>query len=156
MANTTRRTRGARGRPAPAFGKHAGAVRLKRAYEEPEAADGYRVLVDRLWPRGLRKAGAHIDEWLKDLAPSNELRRWFAHDPGRFAEFRDRYRQELSNPTARALLAALARRARSETVTLIYAAKDERHSNAAVLAGLLKRRLARAATRSSSPHRGQR
>lgn len=117
---------------------------IKRAYDEPAPADGHRVLVDRLWPRGLGKAGARIDEWLKDLAPSNDLRKWFAHDPRRFAEFRARYRRELSNPTARALLAALTRRARGRTVTLLYAAHDQRNNNAAVLAGLLKRRLARA------------
>lgn len=128
-------------------------IRIKRAYEASARGDGHRVLVDRLWPRGLTKAGAHVDEWLQDLAPSNELRKWFAHDPARFAEFRARYQKELANETARALLRTLAQRARSKTVTLVYAAHDERHNNAAVLVGLLKRRLARAARPATTPRR---
>ena len=126
-------------------------IRTKRAYEVVARGDGHRVLVDRLWPRGLTKAGAHVDEWLKDLAPSNELRKWFAHDPSRFAEFRTRYQKELANETARALLRTLAQRARSKTVTLVYAAHDESHNNAIVLVGLLKRRLARAARPAAAP-----
>lgn len=101
------------------------------------------MLVDRLWPRGLRKADAHIDEWLKDVAPSHELRRWFGHDPQRFPEFRERYRQELRSEPARAALAELARRAARGTVTLVYGARDELHNNAVVLAQELSRRLTR-------------
>src|SRR4029079_12810158 len=100
-------------------------VHLKRAYEPTAAGDGYRVLVERLWPRGLRKADAHIDEWIKDVAPSHELRRWFGHDPNRFSEFRDRYKRELRSEPARAVLAELRRRAARGTVTLVYAARDE-------------------------------
>jgi uncharacterized protein YeaO (DUF488 family) len=116
-------------------------IRTKRAYDAPARADGHRVLVDRLWPRGLKKADARVTEWLKELAPSNDLRKWFGHDPDRFPEFRARYQKELSNPAARALLRALARQARGKTVTLVYAAHDQQHNNATVLAGLLKRRL---------------
>ncbi|HEX8109460.1 MAG TPA: DUF488 family protein, partial [Kofleriaceae bacterium] len=118
-------------------------IRLKRAREPAARGDGHRVLVDRLWPRGLRKADAHIDAWRKDVAPSTELRRWFSHDPRRFPEFRERYRQELRSEPARAALAELARRAARGTVTLVYAARDELHNNAVVLAQELSRRVTR-------------
>lgn len=120
--------------------------------------DGHRVLVDRLWPRGLRKTEAHIDEWLKDVAPSPELRRWFGHDPQRFAEFRDRYRRELRAEPARTVLAGLRRRAARGTVTLIYAARDDQHNNAVVLAQELSRGRGRSAgparPRSGAARRG--
>jgi uncharacterized protein YeaO (DUF488 family) len=118
-------------------------IRLKRAYEPAEASDGHRVLVERLWPRGLRKANAHLDEWLKDVAPSHELRRWFAHDPSRFSEFRERYKRELRAEPARTALAGLAKRAARGTVTLVYSAHDEAHNNAVVLARALDQRRAR-------------
>jgi uncharacterized protein YeaO (DUF488 family) len=118
-------------------------IRLKRAYEPPARSDGYRVLVERLWPRGLRKADAQIDEWLKDVAPSHELRRWFGHEPSRFHEFRERYQFELRSDAARAALAGLALRAARGTVTLVYSAHDEVHNNAVVLARELERRIAR-------------
>jgi uncharacterized protein YeaO (DUF488 family) len=121
-------------------------IQLKRAYEPASRGDGYRVLVERLWPRGLRKADAHIDEWRKDVAPSDELRRWFGHDPDRFDEFRTRYEHELRSEPARAALAELARRAARGTVTLVYAAHDERHNSAVVLAQQLRRRRARPRT----------
>jgi uncharacterized protein YeaO (DUF488 family) len=111
---------------------------IKRVYEPPSASDGMRVLVDRLWPRGLSKAKAKIDRWEKDLAPSDELRRWFGHETARWAEFRKRYRDELkSQADALRELRAAARRGR---VTLLYAAHDEEHNNAVVLAELLKKR----------------
>jgi len=116
-------------------------VRIKRAYEEPAPDDGYRVLVDRLWPRGLKRDGLRLDAWLKDLAPSPELRRWFGHDPTRWQEFRRRYEVELSRPEARTLLDELAERARLGPVTLIYAARDEQHNGAVVLRDLLEERL---------------
>jgi len=122
-------------------------IQLKRAYEPAAASDGYRVLVERLWPRGLRKAEAHLDEWLKDVAPSDELRRWFGHEPSRFREFRERYKRELRSDAARATLAELARRAARQTVTLVYSAHDERHNNAVVLAWELERRIARSRTK---------
>lgn len=114
-------------------------VTIKRVYGPPDASDGTRVLVDRLWPRGLAKAGAKIDRWAKELAPSDGLRRWFGHDPAKWAEFRKRYRAELraSGTLVRDLAGVAAGRRR---LTLLYAAKDERHNNAVVLAELLKKR----------------
>ena len=109
-------------------------VTLKRAYEPPTAADGARILVDRLWPRGVAKADAAIDLWLKDVAPSTELRRWFAHDPAKWPEFRRRYRAELRGSPALAELRSLARKGH---VTLVYSAKDEVHNDAVVLGELL-------------------
>ncbi len=112
-------------------------VRIKRAYDEPEPDDGYRVLVDRLWPRGVAKAAARLDLWAKDLAPSPELRRWFGHEPGRFREFARRYHGELRAGPARAILADLARRAARGTVTLVFGARDRDHNGAVVLRDLL-------------------
>jgi uncharacterized protein YeaO (DUF488 family) len=112
------------------------AVRLKRAYEPAEPSDGYRVLVDRLWPRGVPKEEARLDEWARDLAPSPALRTWFGHDPARFDEFRRRYRAELE--VREEELAALRRRARRGTVTLVYGARDTEHNGAVVLAELLR------------------
>ena len=113
-------------------------IHLKRAYEPPAQGDGTRVLIDRLWPRGLSKASARIDHWLKDLAPSDALRRWFGHDPAKWAEFKRRYFAELKgNRQAISDLRRLSRRGR---VTLLYAAKDELHNNAVALAEFLPRR----------------
>lgn len=116
------------------------AVRTKRAYETPAGDDGLRVLVDRYWPRGLRKDAAKIDLHDTDLAPSGDLRRWFDHDPDRFEEFRRRYLAELDRGGGSAL-EDLVERARAGTVTLVYAARDSEHNNAVVLAGLLEDRL---------------
>ena len=106
-------------------------ILLKRAYRSPAASDGTRILVDRLWPRGLRKADAAIDEWFKNIAPSAELRRWFNHDPKRWLEFRRRYRSELAKNNA--LVDELRGIARKGRLTLVYAARDEEHNNAVVL-----------------------
>jgi uncharacterized protein YeaO (DUF488 family) len=114
-------------------------VRIKRAYEAPSAGDGYRVLIDRLWPRGRRKQDLRLDAWLKELAPSGELRTWFGHDPERWPEFRTRYRRELRAEPAQALLRDLHRRARRGTVTLVYGAKDTEHNDAVVLKDVLER-----------------
>jgi uncharacterized protein YeaO (DUF488 family) len=108
-------------------------IQLKRAYESASPRDGYRVLVDRLWPRGVRKADLRIDAWLKDIAPSSELRRWFGHEPSRFDEFAARYRRELRRSPAKEALAALLQRASEGRVTLVYAAHDETHNGAVVL-----------------------
>jgi uncharacterized protein YeaO (DUF488 family) len=108
-------------------------VRIKRAYEPPEAGDGHRVLVERLWPRGLRKDALRLDAWLKPVAPSDALRRWFGHDPARWPEFVRRYRAELRRQPAATPLADLVRRSATETVTLIYAARDQEHNSAVVL-----------------------
>lgn len=113
-------------------------IRLKRVYEPEDDGDGARILIDRLWPRGLRKEDAHLSLWLKEIAPSPELRRWFGHDPKRFAEFSDRYRAELAeNDDAVARLEDFLKKGR---VTLLYAAHDEAHNHALVLADFLKRR----------------
>jgi uncharacterized protein YeaO (DUF488 family) len=114
--------------------------RFRRIYDEPAPDDGRRVLVDRIWPRGIRKEAAHIDEWLRDVAPSTELRKWFGHDPRRFAEFRRRYLTELREPEQKAALRHLRETADGGTITLLTASRDLEHSQAAVLAGLLERR----------------
>ena len=114
-------------------------VHIKRAYEAPSAGDGYRVLIDRLWPRGRRKADLRLGAWLKDLAPSRELRMWFGHDPARWQEFRNRYRRELRRETSRELLRDLARRARRGRVTLVFAAKDVEHNDAVALKAIIER-----------------
>jgi uncharacterized protein YeaO (DUF488 family) len=117
-------------------------VRTKRVYDMSSPADGYRVLIDRLWPRGVSKEKARIDEWARDLAPSNELRRWFDHRPERFEEFKRRYTEELHEQAD--AVSALRRRARNGTVTIVYAARDAEHSNAAVLAPIIRRGFPRA------------
>jgi uncharacterized protein YeaO (DUF488 family) len=114
------------------------AVRLKRAYEPAERSDGYRVLIDRIWPRGVSKEQARLDEWARELAPSSELRRWFGHDPAKFEEFRRRYRDELAAQEEK--LRELRGRARNGTLTLVYSARDTEHNDAVVLAELLRRR----------------
>jgi uncharacterized protein YeaO (DUF488 family) len=114
-------------------------VAIRRVYEEPSPDDGVRVLVDRLWPRGLTKEKAHIDLWLKDVAPSRELRAWFGHDPTKYAEFRRRYEAELAQEPAHAAFALLREQVERGPVTLIFAARDSDHCNAAVLRDLLAR-----------------
>jgi uncharacterized protein YeaO (DUF488 family) len=116
-------------------------VRIQRAYEAPGRNDGYRVLVDRVWPRGRSREELLLDEWARDLGPSTELRRWFGHDPARWDEFRTRYRAELGDPTLAAKLDALAERARRGPVTIVYGARDELHNQARVIAAELERRL---------------
>ena len=113
-------------------------VKIKRAYEEPASDDGARILVDRLWPRGLTKAKANIDLWLKDIAPSTELRKWFAHDPARWTEFQARYKDELKQHKDQ--LALLKQKAAKGPVTLIYGARDQEHNEAVVLLKLLQRK----------------
>lgn len=113
----------------------AGSIRLKRAYEAPAASDGRRILVDRLWPRGVKKADAAIDEWTKDIAPSSELRKWFAHDPERWQEFRRKYVAELADKSEQ--LERLRELARHGTLTLVFAARDEDHNDAVVLRDVL-------------------
>jgi len=114
-------------------------VRLKRAYEPATDADGYRVLIDRLWPRGISHERANLDDWERELAPTAELRRWFGHDPSRFEEFRSRYLEELRRQRPR--IAKLRRRARNGTLTLVYSARDTEHNDAVVLADVLRRGL---------------
>jgi uncharacterized protein YeaO (DUF488 family) len=111
-------------------------IKIKRAYDQPQKDDGYRILVDRLWPRGVTKEKAAIKEWAKDLAPTTDLREWFAHDPERWTEFQQRYKSELKKNAA----VEPFREAHRETkvLTLIYAAKDEQHNHAIVLKAYLE------------------
>ena len=111
-------------------------VQIKRVYEPASSNDGYRVLIDRLWPRGVSR---QLDEWMKGLAPSTELRHWFGHEPARFEEFRRRYIAELRDDGPR--LTALRRRARDGRLTLVYSARDTEHNDAVVLAEILRRGL---------------
>ncbi|HEV2546360.1 MAG TPA: DUF488 family protein [Stellaceae bacterium] len=113
-------------------------VRVKRVYEAPAPDDGVRVLVDRVWPRGLSKEKAQIDHWLKEVAPSTALRQWFGHDPARWTEFRRRYRAELKQNLAP--LKALGALVRGKPATLLYGARDEQHNQAVVLAEILDER----------------
>jgi uncharacterized protein YeaO (DUF488 family) len=113
-------------------------VALKRVYEPAEPADGTRVLVERLWPRGLSKERAHVDLWLKDIAPSPELRTWYGHDPAKYAEFRRRYEAELIAPPASAVLAELCKLAGRQKITLVVAAHDLELSTAPVIRDALK------------------
>jgi uncharacterized protein YeaO (DUF488 family) len=115
-------------------------IRLRRVYEPPADDHGTRILVERLWPRGLTKAAARVDLWLKDVAPSAELRRWFGHDPARWDEFQRRYRRELDAQPD--VLIPLLTAARAGPVTLVYAARDERHNSASVLKDVLDAHLA--------------
>ncbi|HEX4576896.1 MAG TPA: DUF488 domain-containing protein [Edaphobacter sp.] len=112
-------------------------VKLKRVYEEFSEEDGNRILVDRLWPRGLTKEKAHVDLWLKEVAPSNELRKWFAHDPAKWPEFKERYKAELKHNTAQ--LSLLKQAITKGPATLLYGAKDTEHNEAVVLQELLSR-----------------
>jgi len=113
--------------------------KIKRVYEPKTDADGLRILVDRVWPRGVGKDAAAIDAWAKDLAPSTELRQWFAHDPEKFADFTKRYHAEL-DAIGETVDACLADWAEADTVTLVYSAKDEQHNQAVVLRGYLASR----------------
>ena len=111
-------------------------LRIKRVYDPPSADDGVRVLVDRLWPRGLSKQAARVDQWARDVAPSDALRKWFAHDPARWPEFQRRYATDLgANPDA---WAAILQQSRQGTVTLLYSARDTEHNNAVALKAYLE------------------
>lgn len=116
-------------------------VSLQRAYDEPSAYDGYRVLVDRVWPRGRRKEDLQLDAWERDLGPSTQLRKWFGHDPARWGRFQARYRAELADPDRSRTLDALARLARRGRVTIVFGARDAEHNQARVIAEELERRL---------------
>lgn len=111
-------------------------VRIKRAYEQAQPNDGYRVLIDHVWPRGVSRERARLDEWARELAPSDELRKWFDHEPSRFEKFRTRYRKELAKHGEH--IDALRARSAKAPLTIVYAARDEQHNNAVVLAELLR------------------
>ena len=119
-------------------------VTSKRVYEPYAPSDGFRVLIDRLWPRGIAEAKAHVDLWLKDVAPSRALRQWYGHDPAKWTEFRKRYTNELRDSPAKEALEDLVRRARRGRVTLLYSSRVEDINNATVLEGIINRRLRRA------------
>lgn len=114
-------------------------VSIRRAYEKPSTDDGFRVLVDRIWPRGKSRDELSLDEWAKELAPSTELRKWFGHDPERWEIFRQRYHDELGAPQARERMRALVEAARERPITLVYSARDEQHNQAIVLREILTR-----------------
>jgi uncharacterized protein YeaO (DUF488 family) len=120
-------------------GKTEPAVRVARVYDPPGVDDGWKVLVDRLWPRGLRKEDVHLDEWCKDVAPSTELRRWYGHRPDRFEEFARRYERELDDPDHSATMSRLRELASRQQVTLLTATKNVAISGATVLATVLRR-----------------
>lgn len=113
-------------------------IKIKRAYEEPDEADGFRILVDRLWPRGVTKEKAKLDLWLKEIAPSTELRKWFGHDPDKWSGFRGRYETELRHNDE--LIKTIIDKAKEGTVTLIYGARDEEHNEALVLKQYLEKK----------------
>ena len=117
---------------------HASTIRCKRIYEKRAPTDGRRVLVDRVWPRGMTREAASIDEWMKEIGPSTALRSWFAHRTDRWPEFVRRYRAELSEPSARALLQRLLDAADKGPLTLLYSARDESHNQAVVIASVLE------------------
>jgi uncharacterized protein YeaO (DUF488 family) len=116
-------------------------VGLKRAYEKAGARDGYRVLVDGLWPRAVKTKDLKIDAWMRAIAPSAGLRKWYGHDPERWLEFREKYRRELGASPRRELVSELAARARKGTLTLVFGARDAERSNAAVIAELVRETL---------------
>lgn len=114
-------------------------LKLERIYTKPADLDGYRILVDRIWPRGISKEKAHLDKWMKDVAPSNELRKWYGHDVARFPEFKERYLDEIAaNPSYyNALRAIVQQELKTQNVILLYGAKDEEHNQAVILADKL-------------------
>ena len=114
-------------------------VTYRRIYDDPSATDGRHILVDRIWPRGVRKQDAHLDAWMPDVAPSTELRRWYGHDPDRYTEFRRRYLEELRDPARREAVDRLRESAGGDRMTLLTASRDLEHSQAAVLAHWLNR-----------------
>lgn len=116
-------------------------VRIKRAYEKPDASDGIRILVDGLWPRGVSKADLMITTWEKDIAPSKALREWYGHDPEKWPEFRQRYGKELEKSPRKEALDQLARLSEQVTLTLVFGASDAEHSNAAVLEEMIQAKL---------------
>lgn len=113
------------------------ALKMKRAYDRPEQNDGYRVLVDRLWPRGMKKERARLDEWLKEIAPSDDLRKWFRHNDENWDEFKRRYFRELDDKQRE--VDEIVKKARAGRVTLLYAARDEQHNNASALLEYLQK-----------------
>ena len=111
-------------------------LKVKRVYDPISADDGKRILVDRLWPRGIKKEKAHIDEWLREISPSNELRKWYSHDPAKWAEFKKRYKQEIAGQEK--LLKKIRAEAREQTVTLLFSSKESERNNAHALKEMIE------------------
>lgn len=111
-------------------------IKTKRIYDDPSKDDGYRILIDRIWPRGVSKEDAKLDDWNKDIAPSDKLRKWFDHDPAKFDEFTKKYHKELDNKKEE--LTEIQKKAKEQTITLLYGAKDREHNQAIVLQNVLK------------------
>ncbi len=128
-------------------------IKIKRVYERSARDDGIRVLVDRMWPRGVTKEAARVRQWLRELGPSDELRKFFNHDPARWNEFRKRYRQELKAPHVRRMLRELANLAAENTITFVYSARDEVHNQAVVLREVLDRMTAGQSNPKREPRR---
>jgi uncharacterized protein YeaO (DUF488 family) len=126
-------------------------IKIKRIYERPEFADGLRILVDRLWPRGVRRSTANVDIWLKEVGPSDELRKWYAHDPKKWVRFKQRYLKELKGSRAFEEIIDLART--NDTLTLLFATQEVKHNNAIVLAAAIEKELAKIAKRLKQPIR---
>jgi uncharacterized protein YeaO (DUF488 family) len=116
-----------------------GMIRLKRVYDIPTQEDGFRVLVERLWPRGIKKSEAHLDLWMREIAPSTDLRKWFAHDPAKWEEFTVLYEKELAEKSE--MINTLVQKSRESTVTLVYAAQDIRHNSALILKQIIEKKL---------------
>jgi uncharacterized protein YeaO (DUF488 family) len=114
-------------------------IRLKRVYDIPTQEDGFRVLVERLWPRGIKKSEAHLDLWMREIAPSTDLRKWFAHDPAKWEEFPVLYEKELAEKSE--MINTLVQKSRESTVTLVYAAQDIRHNSALILKQIIEKKL---------------
>ena len=122
--------------PDDEAGRSYAVIRIKRVYEPVGQEDGFRILIDRLWPRGLSKERAKVDEWRREISPSDDLRKWFQHDPEKFEEFRRRYREELMDKLV--VLKKIRERARSGNLTILYSAHDEKHNNAVVMKEMLE------------------
>lgn len=114
-------------------------IGIRRVYDPPQENEGLRILVDRLWPRGIRKEDLHYDLWEKDIAPTPALRKWFSHDPGRWKEFHEKYRQELDTPEVQHRLQAILKEAGKRKITLLYGARDAEHNHALILADAFKK-----------------
>lgn len=128
-------------------------VQIKRAYELPKPEDGYRVLVDRIWPRGVSKKQIQIDDWIKEIAPSTRLRKWFGHDPEKWKQFQLQYKKELERAEPSEKLDRLAELSKEQTLTLVYGARDKEHTHALVLKGLIEKRVSLLAKKRSNGRR---
>lgn len=128
-------------------------IKIKRVYEQTSRRDGYRVFIDRLWPRGKKKSEVHFSEWDKELSPSHELRKWFSHDPRRWSEFKSAYLKELKSEEAKTKIHELVALAKKKTITLVYGARDEVHNNAVILKSLLEKVMKKGTNKNVRAHK---